>query len=106
MRPPETTPVSKKIENHTAGPLLACCFAHSSKLSVINNQTNQLRCLKLRLRLKPPAASTVLLNPFSQQLTGADAAFCLSELRPAGRAAGLVIPHPGEAPKEAKERIK
>jgi len=51
----------QKIENHTAGPLLACCTAQSSKLSVTNNQT-KLRCLKLRLRLKPPAASILFVK--------------------------------------------
>lgn len=52
----------QKIEKQTAGPLLACCFAQSSKLSVINNQTNQLQCLELRLQLKPPAASIVFVK--------------------------------------------
>lgn len=52
----------QKIEKQTAGPLLACCFAQSSKLSVINNQTNQLRCLELRLQLKPPAASIAFVK--------------------------------------------
>lgn len=59
---PRNHPSQQKIEKQTAGPLLACCFAQSSKLSVINNQTNQLRCLELRLQLKPPAASTVFVK--------------------------------------------
>lgn len=95
----------QKIEKHSAGPLLACCFARSSKLSVINNQTNQLRCLKLRLRLKPPAALIVCVKAI---LTAAHRLCCcllplLSEPSPAGTAAGLRTPHPGEAPREAKE---
>lgn len=105
---PRNYTTQQKTENHAAGPLLACCFVQSSKLRVINNQTNQLQCLKLRLRLKLPAASIVFVNALSQQLAGSAAAFSLvlSQLRPAGTAAGLVIPHPGKAPREAKEWIK
>lgn len=104
MRPPETTPVSKKkkTEKHTAFPLLACCFAQSCTLSVINNQANQLRCLKLRLRPKPPAASVVFAKCI---LTGSAAASSpvLPELCPEVTAAALAIPHPAEAPREANE---
>lgn len=92
----------KKPEKHTACPLLACCFAQSCTLSVINNQTNQLRCLKLRLWPKPPTASVVFAKRI---LTGSAAASSpvLPELCPEVTAAALAIPHPAEAPREANE---
>lgn len=83
----------QNIENHAAGPLWACCFAQSSKLSVINNQTNQLWCLRLRLRLKPPAASIAFAKCVRTEIQ------CrllpvLSEPRPAGSAAVLDVSSP------------
>lgn len=97
-----TSQQKKKPEKHTACPLLACCFAQSCTLSVINNQTNQLRCLKLRLWPKPPAASVVFAKCI---LTGSAAASSpvLPELCPEVTAAALAIPHPAEAPREANE---
>lgn len=91
----------QKMEKHTAGPLLACCFAQSSKLSVINNWSNQLRCLKLRLWLKPPAASIVLLHAFSQWI------FCCLLRCPlralCWRFWYWLTSHLGEAPREANQ---